>query len=106
MIHEGAEFQENDLLPDAKEAKLFEAVLLYVLEAGGDGDGWIVVPEDEYHERWLISQKLERFLKPHGFDGEVREDGTAEFGFHQSSICVVKNREALPSWAGDIVVEI
>ena len=79
--------------------KLFDAVMGYVKEAGGDGDGWIISPE-----YIRLADLFERTCPGwNRFDMDDR----VYFGCgDQSSIAFLPDESLLPSYAGDIIVKV
>lgn len=92
-------YLDNDVL----QAHLFEAIRLSIIDAGGDGDGWVV--SQHYTE---LADLFERYETEHGkwFPIRSNREGMIEFIHEQESICFVSDRSLLPNYAGDIIVEI
>ena len=94
----------NEISPNDKDYLLFEAVRLFVLDSGGDGDGWIV--SGRYRE---LADKFEAHEKQHEKKWFLnRQDGEGEVCFYeqQESINFVTDMGKLPKWAGDIIVQV
>jgi len=83
--------------------KLFDAVKLIVFESGGDGDGWIV--SEHYKE---LADIFHDYEMEHGnwFHQRYDTDVYISFGHDQEAIIFVRVRDTVPSWAGDIIVEV
>ena len=83
--------------------KLFEAVKLFVLESGGDGDGWIIY--ERYKE---LADIFHDYEMEHGNWFHRRHDTESyiSFGHEQEVVIFVPSREKLPNWPADIIVEI
>ena len=83
--------------------KLFEAVVAFVLSAGGDGDGW-VVSEDFV----ALADSFDRYERKHGNWFTEKSVGMKSVCFihGQETICFVESRDDIPEWAGDILVEL
>ena len=83
--------------------KLFDIVKVFVYEAGGDGDGFIIAPD--YQKLADAFEKYENngdkyFVRRH----EVI-DGAISFSFGQEGITFLRDRTFLPNWAGEITIE-
>ena len=93
---------------------LFDTVTRFVLESGGDGDGWIICPNN-YKD---LADEFEIWQKDHGFwttdAGEKRihfpnrkdYEGEIYFTHYQESVAFVDDTSRLPIWAGDIIVKL
>lgn len=93
------------------ELHLFEALLGYVTESGGDGDGWVVVKDNTYGERLRLAQLFQQWAITKGFKGSVAQDGCACFTRHpEDSIYFVKSIKDVHEFegqpSGDFVVII
>lgn len=97
--------QGSGIYPPKLLYQLFETMVFFVLNAGGDGDGWLVSPHyiryaklfEEYEHS---TGKDEWFVDSNGTETIV------SFSNAHEAIYFVSPDYPLPPWAGDIVVRI
>jgi len=90
--------------PSGILSALFDAIRWFTLSSGGDGEGWIISPH--FRELALKFEEDEKNANQKWFTRKTISDYAISFAHGQECIIFADNRSRLPSWAGDIVVEI
>jgi hypothetical protein len=84
--------------------KLFEIVKAYVLNSGGDGDGWII--SENFKDKADQFETYEKNCGDPWFIEKYENENNITFSNNQESISFVSLEYQLPEWAGDIIVRI
>lgn len=86
---------------------LFNVVRNFVLMACGDGDGWVICKNYNFKEVANMFEKNKQ-IESKWFLIRINNDDFITFYKNQESITFLDslNKDKIPSWAGNIIVEI